>query len=140
MNTKNILIAGLAIAVGLLSTLLYRAHTAASTPTSGDTDLVSKKSIGIDDKTAKALCATKLSDADGGEMSIDQANAATHYFDSIYPGEEVKAYHMGLATIERMLDSARAYNNQSGTFDHIIGFRFHRAITTRTFGQTLVHN
>lgn len=143
MQTKNILIAALAIAVGVLSALLYRANSDCNTSTeeSGLQELMATvESIDLDPETAKSLCAARLADNDGGEMSLDRAISAIHHFDSLHPQEEVQAYHMGLTTIERMLDSARAYNNQSGNFDHIIGFRFYRAVTSRIIGQTVVNN
>lgn len=86
----------------------------------------------IDAKLKKLLCASQFITNDGEKITPQQANLDTAAFNYYFPNDDVKAFHMGLATLDSMLASAYKYNRTTaGVQKPIIGFRFYRSVSTR---------
>lgn len=159
MKTKNILIGILTAAVVTLSIILFRVLAERKVKETSTKELVQsdpgthEKSSGgmkersapssaqLDEKLKKILCASLLIANDGEEISSQTAAQEIAAFENLYATDNVKAFHMGLRTLDAMLTKAKTYNTtQSGTQNPIIGFRFYRAIATRTMSDGLQIN
>ncbi|WP_341900803.1 hypothetical protein [Fluviicola taffensis] len=103
--------------------------------------LAESSSAQLDEKLRKILCASLLIANDGEEISSQVAAREIQAFEDLYATDNVKAFHMGLIKLDAMLTKAKQYNTtQEGTQNPIIGFRFYRAISTRTLGGGLQIN
>ncbi len=159
MKTTNILIGILSVAVVTLSIILFRVlaerkeqQTATEEFAQFDSRTKEKSSGGmkersetssaqLDEKLKKTLCASLLIANDGEEISSQTAAREIQAFEDLYATDNVKAFHMGLSKLDAMLTKAKQYNTtQEGTQNPIIGFRFYRAISTRTLGGGLQIN
>ncbi|WP_341900805.1 hypothetical protein [Fluviicola taffensis] len=125
MKTKNLIIGVLTVAVVVLSVMLYQAHN--------DRGESSHKSAQLDQKESNFFCVENLDPNDGRPITLRDARAAVNEFGRLYPGDSVKAFHVGLKTMHAMMDSIQLYNQQPGVTDPITGIRFYRGITTRNF-------
>lgn len=158
MKTTTIIIGVLTAAVVALSIILFRMlaegkekDTSTKELLQSDSqngnaekllDTVSESSSAqLDEKLRKLLCASMLIANDGEEISAQTAAREIQAFEDQYATDNVKAFHMGLSKLDEMLAKAKAYNNtQAGTQNPIIGFRFYRAIATRTMSDGLQIN
>lgn len=154
MKTTTIIIGVLtatvvALSVILVRTLAEKKETSAkellqsdsgNSEKSSDT-LSESSSAELDEKLRKLLCETMLIANDGEEITSQTAEQEIRAFEDLYATDNVKAFHMGLIKLEEMLTKAKQYNNsQAGTQNPIIGFRFYRAISTRTLSGGLQIN
>ena len=159
MKTTNIIIGALTIAVVTLSIILFRIISERKDKEDSTKEFVqfdprtNEKSSGgmkersapssaqLDEKLKKILCASMLIANDGEEISSQTAAGEIQAFENLYATDNVKAFHMGLSKLDEMLIKAKQYNTtQEGTQNPIIGFRFYRAISTRTLGGGLQIN
>lgn len=88
--------------------------------------------IQLDNKLQRSLCNSISIQNDGEEILPDNAAKEIAAFESHFGADDVKAFHMGLVTLDSMLTKAKRYNKTpAGIQRPIIGFRFYRAISTR---------
>ena len=128
MKTKNLIIGVLAIAVIVLSFLLYRAYNVS--------EKSYNKSAQLTLEEAEFFCVENLDANDGGIIGLDDAKIAIKEFERLNSTDSVKAFHIGLKTLRSMMDSIKVYNDYSrrqGVKDTITGVRFYRGITSRSF-------
>ncbi len=125
MKTKNLIIGVLTVAVVILSVLLYRSQN--------DRGESSNRSAQFNQKELEFFCVENLDPNDGRSITLRNARTAVNEFGRLYPGDSVKAFHIGLKTMRAMMDSIQLYNQQPGITDTIAGVRFYRGITTRNF-------
>lgn len=156
MKKTNIIIGALTAAVIALSLILFRTLSERKQPESATKELlqsdsrsnekssdtlVESSSAQLDEKLRKILCSSLLIANDGEEISSQTAAQEIAAFENLYSADNVKAFHMGLRTLDAMLTKAKAYNNtQAGIQSPIIGFRFYRAIASRTLSDGLQIN
>lgn len=156
MKTTTIIIGVLTAAVVALSVILVRtlAEGKEEKPSTKEllqsdsrnseksTDTIQEgSSAQLDEKLRKLLCETMLIANDGEEISAQTAAREIQAFEDLYATDNVKAFHMGLNKLDEMLTKAKQYNNsQAGAQSPIIGFRFYRAISTRTLGGLQINN
>ena len=124
MKTKNLMIGVLTIAVVVLSVMLYRSHTDCS-----------NKSAQLNQKdTIKETydCDTKdtLISTDGRVVPWNTVKAIV---DSFETGADVRAFHMGIENMNLLISKINTYNLAASAENKIVGLRFYRAITTRTY-------
>jgi|GEM_PF-6247756 len=159
MKTTNIIIGVLTAVVVTLSVILFRVlaerkdnEVSTKELFQSDSGTYEKSSGGmkersapssaqLDEKLKKILCASALITNDGEEISSQVAGQEIAAFENLYGNDNVKAFYMGFRTLDGMLSKAKAYNaTQTGTQNPIIGFRFYRAIATRTMSDGLQIN
>jgi hypothetical protein len=156
MKTTTIIIGALTAAVVALSVILVRTLAENKEPlakgqvqsdsrngnTEKSSDTTSESSSAqLDEKLRKLLCETMLIANDGEQITAQTAADEIQAFEDLYATDNVKAFHMGLSKLDEMLTKAKQYNNsQAGAQSPIIGFRFYRAISTRTLGGLQINN
>lgn len=91
-----------------------------------------RKSAELTEELAKKVCDFGPESSDGKEIGILAAIEAISDFIAINGDCDVRAFHLGLSTLQSMLDKANSYNGDSPEFP-IVGFRFYQAITSRSF-------
>ncbi len=119
MKTKNVIIGVLIIAVITLSVLLFYSRTSLN------------KTNRLNRSQTAYHCTEILNANDGEIIEIEEAVSAIKKFDDLYPGDEIKALHIGLSTLQNLMDSIDLYNKQPDVKDSISGLRLYRGITSR---------
>lgn len=148
MKTQNIIIGALTVAVVTLSILLFRVYTSSPEKTKeliAETEMSNsnlkglesaESSMRLEEKLRKLLCASMQIKNDGEVITSQQASLDTAAFNAIHRSDDVKAFHIGLVTMNAMLADANAYNQTAaGIQQPIIGFRCYRSISTRTMSD-----
>lgn len=133
MKTQNLIIGVLTVAVVTLSILLFRTHFSPNNPNSPSEESISEVGALAESQLDKSLCAENLEDTDGGIIGLIDAQNAIKAFDRLHPNDSVLAFHFGLSHMQAMMDSIQTYNSAHEDEEDIIGVRFHRAITSRSF-------
>ncbi|WP_430402791.1 hypothetical protein [Fluviicola sp.] len=131
MKTKNLIIGVLTVAVVTLSVFLYRAHTDSSHKLA----LNQKES----NKPSSSNTIEEIYDCDDKDTLISTDGVAVkwdtvkHIVDSFESDKEVRAFHIGIDNMNRLISSINSYNKDASAGNKIVGLRFYKAITTRTY-------
>lgn len=124
MKTKNVIIGVLSVAVVALSILLFRSTS--------ENSASSAKELQFSPEEKDFICAAKLDTNDGEGISLNAAIADIQALCRKDSVDSVRAFHIGINTLEQLLQKAKTYNVSSGgQSDPIVGFRFYRSISTR---------
>lgn len=79
-------------------------------------------------------CTLAPQDTDGAEITPSDAFDAIRKFDHSSPNDPIQAFHLGLKEFNRLYLEITSYNQSPDEEKGmIIGIRFYRAITSRTF-------
>ncbi|WP_343633938.1 hypothetical protein [Fluviicola sp.] len=147
MKTTNIIICVLAAVVVTLSIILFRTlqdDRQYVTSTKEVAQFESEKtsvnfsersfssSLQLDKELHRLLCNATTIQNDGEEIKADSAKKEIAAFEAHFGADDVKAFHLGLVTLDSMLTKAKRYNKTpAGIQSPIKGLRFYRAISTR---------
>lgn len=129
MKTKNLMIGVLTVAVIALSYMLYQAKQDIGGNSSNESE---NKSASKDSKEKFYHCDGKdtLISTDGSEVSWATVKPI---IDSYAPNEDARAFHIGIENLNRIITNIGTYNSTASTANKIVGIRFYRAETTRTY-------
>ncbi len=134
MKTKNLMIGVLTVAVVVLSYLLYRSTT--ERESSHESAQLNQKEL---NKSSENDTTKDFYNCDGKDTLISTDGSVTSwskvkpFIDSFDPNEEVKAFHIGINNMHDLMGKIDAYNSSASTGNKIVGLRFYRTKTTRTY-------
>lgn len=135
MKTKNLIIVALTASVVVLSYLLYRATSEGVDPSSKSAQSNQKELS----KSSSSSTIEEFYNCDGKDTLISTDGVLTTwdtvkpFINSFDPNEEVRAFHIGINNIHDLVGKIDIYNKSASAGNKIVGVRFYRTKTTRTY-------